>query len=179
MKKMGLPLVVLFLLAAVANAQPPEPNEHHKLLMENVGTWDVVVSIWAGGPDAEPEKAEAVEVVKPIGDFWIQSEIEYPFMGMTVKGHSVIGYDPDEDKLVGQWYDSMSPHVSRMVGEYDAETKTFKYDGKVKDVAGGVSEFKIVERITGEKTKRFEFFMAIPGGEKFKMLQMDYTKRDE
>ena len=58
------------------------------------------------------------------------SDFEGDFEGLKYNGHGQFGYDAKMKKYVGTWVDSFGPHVTHMVGKYDAKTKTLTYATK-------------------------------------------------
>jgi Protein of unknown function (DUF1579) len=171
-------LVLLGVMANVVNGQEsyaaPEPSPEHALLKNDVGVWDAAMTIFT--PGQEPMKGKGVETGKMIGGFWVFSHLEYEMMGMKFSGVGSYGYDPDAKKYVGSWLGSDGPHASHMVGDYDAETKTFTYEMSFKDATGNPAKGKIIFNYPDANRRHFELHMDM-GGEMAKFLEIEYTKR--
>lgn len=171
----------LVLLGATVNAAMgqdsfamPEPSPEHALLKNDVGVWDAALTFYT--PGQEPVKTKGVETGKMIGDFWVFSHIEYEFMGMNFSGLGSYGFDPDSKKYVGSWLGSDGPHASHMVGDYDAETKTFTYEMTYKDPSGNPGKGKIILKNPDANHRHFELHMDMGQG-LTKFLEIDYTKK--
>ena len=169
--------------ASKARAQegPPKPTEEHKILAEEVGTWDAVVKSFMGGPDAEPMVSKGVETnAMMAGGLWLLSKFEGEFGGMKFEGRGQFGYDADKKKYVGTWVDSMAPTISLLEGTYDAKTKTMTYVGEgVEPNSKAKYTMKMVTVTKDDGTRVFTLSMKMPatGDKEAKVMEITYTKR--
>jgi hypothetical protein len=178
-------VAVVLGLGSLARAQegggPPKPTAEHKVLAEDVGTWDAVIKAYMGGPDAEPAISKGSEVNKMMGGgMWALSEFKGEFGGQPFEGHGQYGYDPLKKKYIGTWIDSMAPTLAVLEGTYDAKTKTMTYEGDGVDVATKAKySMKMVTAMKDDGTKVFTLYMKMaPTGDKeVKFMEITYTKR--
>ncbi|MBN1853466.1 MAG: DUF1579 domain-containing protein [Pirellulales bacterium] len=168
-----------WIMQPTANAQGyvPEPSEHHKVLMNDVGTWDVEYKLWTT-PDAEPATFKATENNRSLeGGMWIISDFTSQMGTNKFEGHGVIGYDPFKKKYVGGWVDSMNPLPSLMEGTYDAKTKTMTMVSETRNPeTGDLVKSRNVTRYTGEDTRVFQMYMTENGSE-WKVMEGQYTRK--
>lgn len=173
--------------ASVAPAQqdkqewaPPKPTEQHKLLQEDVGTWDAVVKVYPM-EDADPIESKGVEQNELLkGGMWLTSRFEGEAAGMDFTGVGTTGYDPVEKKYVGTWVDSMTPHLMVWKGDYDEETKTMTSVGESRDpYMGKPYKTKLISRYNDDGTRVFEMHAPGPDGNQRKMMEIEYKRRAE
>ncbi len=156
-----------------------EPTEYHKLLAEDVGTWDCEMKFWANGPDAEPMTAQGSEVNQMFGDYWLVSKFKGEFGGQEFEGRASLGYDMAKKKYVGTWFDTMSPYMSFMEGTYDEATKTMTMMTKGTGPDGNPSVGKNVTVTKADGTRVFSLYSQMPGGGDglVKMMEIVYRKK--
>lgn len=175
----GLALVCAAGLAQEKKAGPqpemPKPGLEHKLLADDVGTWDAVVEMRMA-PGAPPETSKGIEKVSMLGGFWQVTDFESTMMGQPFKGHGLAGFDPAKKKYVWTWVDSMSSGLSIGEGTYDAQTKTLT--GTMEGPGPDGKPMKLKETIVWKDGGRV-FTMAAPGpdGKDFTMMRIVYTRR--
>ena len=175
----ALTLFAVSLMAVNASAQVPEmpePTEHHKVLMEDVGTWDAEMKIWMGGPDTEPMVEKGSETNRMLGGFWLISNFKGSFGGMEFQGLGTFGYDPKTEKYVGSWMDSNSPNISHMEGTYDKSSKTMTMKMASTGMDGQPQEGKSVTVRTGKDTRLFTMYQKA-GDDYVKQMEIKYTRR--
>ena len=163
---------------AQEEGQLPQASEQHKLLAEDVGTWDAVMKIFLqeGAPPMESKGTEKNELLP--GGMWLVSRFQSDFAGMPFTGMGTIGYDPVEKKYVGTWVDSISPHLSIMKGDYDPATKTMATIAEGRDFATGkVMQSRHVSRHVDENTRAFEMYAQEEGGKERKVMEIQYKRR--
>ena len=156
----------------------PQASDAHKLLHKDVGTWDATMKIWLQ-EDGQPLESKGTETNELLpGGMWIISRYEGDFAGMPFKGVGTIGYDPVEKKYVGTWVDSISPHLTILKGEYDAETKTFTSIAEGRDFESGeVMQSRHVSRYLDDNTRTFEMHAKGRGGNERKIMEITYKRR--
>ncbi len=171
-------MVVVFTIVSVPiSAQEyPQASEHHKVLANDVGTWEAEMKMWMPGSD-EPMVAKGMEVNKMLGDYWLVSKFSGSVAGQEFVGHGTIGYNPVTKKYVGTWLDSMGPFMSHMEGTYDASTKTMTMMMKGYSPDGSESRGKNVAVTKDENTRVFTMYMLQPGTEDKYVKQMEITYR--
>lgn len=177
-------LVVLsaaMIYGGVAGAQeglPPVANEH-KLLAQDVGTWDGAVKLWPAPNSTKPLESKAVEQNELLpGGLWLVSRFNSDFGGAKFAGAGTWGYDPVEKKYVGTWVDNMTPHLSIIKSDYDAATKTMSGISDSRDpISGKPAKTRQVSRYLDADNKVFELYALDPDGKEFKMLEITYKRR--
>jgi hypothetical protein len=178
--------------AAAASAEDPKkkemmdafmkyatPGESHKALGDMAGKWKYK---WVGWeePNAKPMESTGTSTMKPIlGGRFMQNEMKGKFMGMPYEGMALIGYDNLKTQYETLWVDNMSTGMMRGTGSFDTASKTLKDSGefscpmsddKDRDYNSGlkiVDKNKMVYAMYGEPAK---------GGDKFKMMEITYTR---
>lgn len=183
MKRNLICLVALILGAPALAQEPPplpKPSDEHKILMEDVGTWDATVKTFMGGPDSDPLVSKGVETNEAMfGGFWVLSRFEGSFGPAKFEGRGQFGYDPVKKKYVGTWIDSMSTILSVLEGTYDPKTKTMTYvgDGYDPDHKAKFTQ-KMVTTTKDDGTRVFTLYMKFEGEPKeAKFMEITYTKR--
>jgi hypothetical protein len=173
-------LVSVFLLSPMTvSAQFPQPLPEHRLLQQDVGTWDAKLSIWmdekgVADPKAKPVVSSGREVNRMLGDFWVISTFNGNYAGMPFEGHSTNGYDPNSKKFVGTWIDSFTPHAMKMEGTYDEKTKTLTSYSTGVGMDGKETKGKSIMKYNDDGTRTFTMFDMIEG-EPVKSMEIVYT----
>jgi hypothetical protein len=144
----------------------PKPSPEHAYLMQRVGTWDAVMSMWMD--PGEPMKVTGVETNRAIGEFHVVSEYKADFMGMPFEGHGVMSYDPAKKKYVSLWVDALAPSPSISEGTYDERTKTITFVGEAT---------REVVSLTDADHAIIEMFSTGADGKEAKSMQIDFTRR--
>lgn len=157
----------------------PKPTPMHEKLAECTGDWTAECKVFMPGAEA-PEMSVGTEHVEMMGELWQLSHFEGEMMGQAFEGRSIIGYDPDKEKFVGVWTDTMMPYMIQMEGTYDPATKTITMEVDAKDpMTGQPQKQKHTTRFPDKNTRVFEMFMPNPtgGGEMFKMMEITYKRK--
>ncbi len=177
--KSFLSICLLLASTQIALAQDEaaaKPTKEHARLAATTGVWDAEIIM--SSPDGKTAST-GVETVKMVGELWTISSFEYEFMGVPTQGHGTMGYDPSKGKYVGTWIESTNPHMSTMEGEYDEEKKAVVYQMKSNDAGGNEMEFRVITATQDETHRTFELHAKIDEDQFVKVLEMNYTKRDE
>lgn len=134
----------------------PKPTKQHEMLSKKVGKWNTTM-IMPGAPNAKGTSTNRM-----VGDFWLIDDLETEVMGAPYHGHGVLGYDPEKEKFVGVWADSMNPSLMTFEGEFDEESKTLTYEVPGKNPMTGKAHIEKHETkfISDDE---FEFRMLWPG----------------
>jgi hypothetical protein len=160
-------------LAAVeAGMQEPpmmEPSPEHAMVMQMAGTWDVLV-------DSQGFKSRAVQVMKPVGGFWVAGTWEGDMMGAPFQGHMISGYDPTLKVFTGVWVDSLSPALFHSAGTWDAATKTMHATIRG-EMAGQEMMMKEVTTHSDDDHYTTTMTMTGPDGVEMTVMTFDATRR--
>lgn len=178
--RMACAAAVLAVGGSVRAQNPFEPTAEHKMLAEDVGTWDAEVKMWAQGPEADPDVSKASEVVTAVGDFWTVADFKGQMMGQPFAGHGIYGYDAAEKKFTAVWVDTMSLEPIEMEGTYDPKSKELTMYAEGFD-PGTKAKYKMKQvAVSKDKDHRmFTMYVSMPGGgdELVKMMEVSYTRK--
>lgn len=170
-------LVLALAHYCLAQDKPMSKPIELEVLKASVGVWDADIEVWPQGLDSPSMKMKGVETNRPYGEYWLASDFDSEFAGQTMKVHSVVGYDLDQEKLVGKVIDH-GPYAARMTGEYDKESKTISWMTKVKDANGKpiVQKTLVTQKSADERVLK----LMVPGEQKDdfkKFMQIKFVKR--
>ena len=153
------------------------PGEHHKLLEDKVGKWNMTVKM-AETPMGPASESPATSEMKWILDGrFIQDDTHGSFGGMPFTGLGLGGYDNMKKKYVSIWMDSMGTGVMSTEGTYDAKSKTFTYTGEMQDpMQMKMVPVKMVEKVTDKDNWSMTMFTTGPGGKDIQMMEILYKR---
>jgi hypothetical protein len=107
----------------------PQPVEQHQWLQQFVGEWNTESKAMMG-TDQPPIECTGTLSSRKLGGFWVINEMKGDMMGQTIIGVQTIGYDPDKQKYIGTWADSVSSFMWHYIGEVDATGKTLTLEAE-------------------------------------------------
>jgi hypothetical protein len=171
--------------AAIAQDQNTEewvikPTEQHKILKKDVGTWDATVKIWpmAGAKPMESKGVEKNRLLK--GGLWLITRFEGEAIGMPFIGMGTLGYDPAEKKYVGNWVDTMTPHMMTTKCDYDEKTKTMIGVSETRDpYTSEKYTAKLINRYNDDGTRVMEMHRKTSDGKEWKVMEISYKRSAE
>lgn len=169
---LGLPAV------AVAQDMPPmpKPGPEHKMLAEDVGTWDATIEIFA--PDGSTITSKGVETnTLGCGGLCLVSDFKGEMMpGTSFHGHGVTTWDPAKKRYVGSWTDSMSMGLGVGESTYDPATRTVTGSMTMPDASGAMATMKSkVEYKDGQRV--MTMYTPGPGGKDVMTMRITYAKQ--
>ncbi|MEM8734871.1 MAG: DUF1579 family protein [Planctomycetota bacterium] len=170
-------LIAAGLLQMPANAQEmPTPSKQHKILMQDVGEWEIAGKMMM--PDGMVEfKGE--EKVVAIGGFWTVSDYSADVLG-GLKGSLTLGYDAGKKAYVGTWVDSFQPTPTKMKGTFDQKSSTMTFETVGMGMDGKPMPGRIVVQYKDKNTHTFKMLSPDPTGATDKMvttMEMVYTRK--
>ena len=170
-------LVFGLALSCIAQEKPQSKPIELEVLKASIGVWDAEIEVWPAGPDSPSTKLKGVETNRPYGQYWIASDFDSEFMGQTMKVHSIVGYDLDQQKMVGTIIDH-GPYAASMTGEYDKASKTVRWKTEAKDTNGKpmVQQTSITHKNANERM----LVLMVPGeieNDFTKFMQIRFVKR--
>lgn len=160
-----------------AQEEPQAKPIELEVLKGFVGVWDAEIEVWPEGPDSPPLQFKGVETNRGYGEHWIASDFDSEFMGQTMKLHSIIGYDPDQKKMVGMSIDH-GIYAAKMTGNYDMKSKTVIWQTEAKDANG--KPMVQTTMVTQKKADVRVLVLMVPGKESSdftKFMQIKFVKR--
>jgi hypothetical protein len=164
------------------------PGDHHKLLEHFVGTWDLSLKSWMGGPDSPATESKGTAESKWVLDGRyveenVKSEMSMPdetgaMKKMAFVGRGVTGYDNFKQKYVSTWMDNMSTQVMLSKGDADPAGKVFTFYAEVDEPMEGKQEqmLKTVIRVIDKDKHVFEMY-NLSAGDNFKVMEITYTRK--
>jgi hypothetical protein len=169
-------LVGLALPCLAQEEAAPKPLEL-LVLQGYVGVWDAEVEVWAAGLDAPPIQFTGVETNRPYGEHWIASDFDSEYLGQSNKVHSIVGYDLEQQRLVGTVIDA-GPYAATMTGDYDPASKTVHWVTEARDPNGSPMTQKTA--VTQKSADERVLVLSMPGqdGAFVKFMQIRYVKRN-
>jgi hypothetical protein len=170
-------LLLGLVVSCIAQEAPDSKPVELELLNASIGDWDALIEIWPAGPDSPSSIITGVETNRPFGEYWIASDFDSEFMGQNINVHSIIGYDLDQQKLVGTVIDQ-GPYAAKMIGEYDKASQTVRWLTEAKAPGGEPMVQQTV--VTQKRADERVLVLSVPGekeGEFTKFMQIRFTKR--
>ena len=170
-------LVFGLALSCIAQDEPQVRLIELEVLKGSIGVWDAEIEVWPEGPDSPSIEFKGVETNRPYGEYWIASDFDSEFMGQTMKVHSIVGYDLDQQKMVGTVIDH-GPYAASMTGDYDKESNTVRWTTEAKDPNGRPMVQKTL--ITHKNADERVLVLSVPGKEKddfTKFMQIRFVRR--
>lgn len=166
-----------------AAAQPTTViTEEHKVLHQDVGSWNVKMKLWPEGPDGPVIEGICQEQNRLLGDgLWVISNFKGTFGGIAFEGHGTYGYNTHKKKYVGTWIDTMNSAVSNMEGTYDKESKTLTMYSEGTDPEGKEMKTKNVSKYIDDNNRVFTMYELAPDSDKdyIKMMELQYTRKEK
>ncbi len=177
--RFGLTTVLVVGLAVSCKAQegPASKPAELEVLKASVGVWDAEIEVWPQGLDSPSTTFTGVETNRAYGEYWIASDFDSEFMGQTMKVHSIVGYDPEQKRLVGTVIDH-GPYAASMTGDYDAKLKTVSWMTQARDLNGNPMVQKTL--VTQKNADERVLVLMVPGAKEnafTKFMQIRFVRR--
>lgn len=173
-------LVAACVLGLFASARAQEAGPEHKILANDVGTWDATMKFWMD-PEGDPTESKGVETntLMP-GGLWLLTEFKGEVLGSEFHGRGQTGYDTFKKKYVGTWIDSMTTGIMNQEGTYDEKTHTVTMTGESFDPAQNKmvkTKSLSVSKPDGTRSMTMYMLPEGAGGKEVKTLEITYKKR--
>lgn len=154
----------------------PKPGPEHKVLAQDVGTWNAVVEVF--GPDGSPMSSKGVETNRMgCGGLCLISDFTGEMMpGQPFEGHGTTVYDATKKKYVGSWTDSMSQGLAIGESTHDPATNTITGTLTAPDPSGTPTTMKAVVQYKGD-TRIFTLYAPGTGGKEMPSMRITYTRK--
>ena len=154
------------------------PGAAQAQLMERVGTWTVLSSMWAE-PGGEPMLTEGHAVFEPVMDGrYLREKLSSTAMGMPFLGEGLSGFDNATDQYVTVWVDSMGTGLVFATGSGDTDGHVIQLEGTMTDpIHGGTLHARFVTTRISIDEYRFEIWMKATKKQlEWKSMESTYTR---
>ncbi|AXB55877.1 DUF1579 domain-containing protein [Flavobacterium fluviale] len=153
------------------------PGAPHKLLSDEVGTWNCEMTFWYE-PNAKPEKSSSVATIKMIlGGRYQEANYVGKIMGAPFEGKSTVAYNNASKEFTTTFIDNMGTGMMVAVGKYDEGTKSVEYKGEVVNpVTGKKAPYREVYTIVDPTTRKMEMYDTKNGAE-YKSMEIVMKKK--
>lgn len=176
----GLVLPVLILAPRCEAQELPEmpaPQKEHQWLNQLAGEWETEGEIHME-PGKPPIKSTGTERARMLGGFWLIANLQGKFMEMSMEARLTLGYDPEQEKYVGTWIDSMNSYLWNYEGVVDDTGKilTLDTEGPCPQRGGKLSKFKEVVEIKNRDEREFTSSIQEEDGTWTKLVTVHYRR---
>ncbi|TDX13443.1 DUF1579 domain-containing protein [Flavobacterium sp. S87F.05.LMB.W.Kidney.N] len=153
------------------------PGAPHKLMTDEVGTWNCDMTFWYE-PNAKPEKTTSVANIKMIlGGRYQESDYQGKIMGAPFVGKSTLAYNNASKEYTTTFIDNMGTGMMVAFGKYDEKTKTIEFKGDVVNpVTGKKAPYREVYTIVDPTTRKMEMYDTKNGTE-YKSMEIVMKKK--
>ena len=152
------------------------PGAEHAELMKSAGTWEMSYQMRMA-PEAPWMDAKGSMTARPILDGrYLLEEQEFTFMGMPMRGVSIIGFDNSTGEYTSMWADTMSTWWISSRGKKNAEGAT-EYKGTMKDVAGE-RPFRMLIKPVSDDQVELHMFDTIPPQGEVEVMRITSRRKD-
>jgi hypothetical protein len=155
------------------------PGDMHKKLEDMVGTFDADVRMYMD-PSKPPEDSKGTSVnTWALGNRFVESKYDGTFMGNPFNGIGYTGYDNVQKKYVGSWMDTASTGMmwSTCAADASGKSMTCKSTSVWDPMTGKASPMEFKTTITDHDHHKMEMWGAGPNGQKYKMMEISYTRK--
>ncbi|GJM20731.1 MAG: hypothetical protein DHS20C15_06460 [Planctomycetota bacterium] len=150
-----------------------QPGEQHRMMKAFVGDWDAALTF--SSPMGEIQM-QGKEKVSMFGAFYQLSEFSGDFMGIPFEGRATMGYDPIGEEWTITWIDTMSPTISIMKGDWDAESKSWTFFHTQPNEAGEIVDMKTVIAIQSDDAHTHTAYALEDDGTEVQQMHIAYTR---
>lgn len=153
------------------------PTEHHGLLKDQVGKWNVVVKFWHD-PSGKPDISKGVSriTLEHNGKF-LREDFKGHWMGHPFTGSGHTGYDTIHEEFFSTWIDSASPLLNTMHGKFVPESRSWVFHGESTcPVSGTTMKSEMISRKIDKNHFIVENYTISPDGSKAKTMELSYTR---
>ena len=152
------------------------PGDAHKKLEPMVGTFDAKIKMWMD-PSKPPEESTGTsQNTWVLGNRFIETKHEGTFMGQPFSGIGYTGYDNVTKKYVGTWMDTAGTGV--MISKGTMAGKVMTSTATMPDpMTGKMATATMTTTVADNDHHSMEMWGPGPDGKKYKMMQIDYTRK--
>lgn len=156
-----------------------DPTQEHHWLKRLLGEW-TYESQCAGAPGGPPQKFTGREVIRAIGDLWIQGESRGPMPGGgDATMILTVGFDPARARFVGSWIGSMMTHMWVYEGWLDGDnTLVLEATGPRMDDPSKITRYRDITEFKGPDERAFHAAMLQDDGSWHQMMSATYRRAE-
>lgn len=150
-------------------------GEAHERMAESVGTWNMEIRMWMGGP--EPSVAMGTsERSLILGGRVLVEEVSATMMGFPFSGYGLSGYDNVTGKHWATWNDDQSTGITTSWGTYDAEAGVYTFHGEMPDaMTGELKSYR--STVKYEDGKEIMDMYEMHDGQEVKTMEIVYSRK--
>lgn len=153
------------------------PSEAHKLMADEVGTWNCDMTFWSE-PNGKPEKSTTTADIKMIlGGRYQEAIYKGTMMGQPFEGKSTLAYNNASQEYTTTFIDNMGTGMMVAMGKYNEAAKSMEFKGEMLNpVNGEKTPYREVYTIVDPKTRKMEMF-DVKNGTEYKSMEIVMTKK--
>jgi hypothetical protein len=153
------------------------PGEPHKHLAALAGSWDLTLKMWLDPSKPASESRATSEAKIIMGGRYLEEKVTGEFGGMQFLGQGLTAYENLQKKYTFVWIDNMGTGVSTATGSYDADKKTYTYQGEEIDpLSGKKLKTKSVTHVIDKDRYEMDMFKEV-GGQEVKVMHIDAVRK--
>jgi hypothetical protein len=150
-------------------ANLPKPTPEHAWLKQFVGEWESENEMYME-PGKAPLKSKGTDSVKPLGEYWILSDVKSTMMDKPFSGQMTIGYDAEKKQYVATWVDSMTGQLWTYDGRVEGKALVLETEGACPMNPGKLSKFKETIELKDKDHQVFTSYIQGPDGQWIPMM---------
>ncbi|RZL03806.1 MAG: DUF1579 domain-containing protein, partial [Pedobacter sp.] len=118
------------------------PGEMHKMMADEVGTWDCEMAFWT--IEGKKHKGNTTAEIKMVlGGRYQESHYKGTVMGQSFEGKATLAYNNASNDFTTTFIDNMGTGIMVASGAYDADSKSVNYRGTTVDpVTGNKTQYR-------------------------------------
>ena len=151
-----------------------ETLPEHRLLTEEVGTWNATIRSFLA-PGMPPTETKGVLTSELLGEAWLVSEFVGTVFGEELRFHRTVGFDGERNRATGVLITPEATNVGILEGTYDANLHKRILTYELTDFEGITRSYKSVEKIVDAENRTFHLFEVKETTEEVPVLLVDYT----
>jgi len=148
------------------------PGTPHKMMAEEVGTWNCDMTFWMGS-DAKPEKATSIADIKMVlGGRYQEANYKGTMMGQPFEGKSTLAYNNASKEFTTTFIDNMGTGMMVAIGPWNETNKSMELKGDmVNPMNGKKTAYREMYTIIDANTRKMEMFDT-KNGKEFKSMEI-------
>ncbi|MFT6040981.1 MAG: hypothetical protein ACI9C2_001147 [Gammaproteobacteria bacterium] len=156
-----------------AEAEIRETLPEHRLLREEVGTWNATIRSFLA-PGMPPTESKGVLTSELLGEGWLVSEFVGSALGEELRFRRTVGFDGERNRATGVLIDPDAANVCLLDGTYDANLHKRTLTYELKDLHGVTRSYKSVEKTVDAENRTFFLFEVMESTEEVPVLLVNY-----